>query len=381
MLPYFITFALCCIMTYFAEINEEKNKRKKAKFLLGLSIVPLLFTAGLRVADLGHDMNLYGIATFRSASMRGFFEVIPFLKNTYNLEKGFFIYVFLLTRIFNNINFMMFGLQLIVSICFIVFCYYYRKKTSMTMMMFIYCCTLYAFSYNILRQSIALGLFLIAILFYDKKKKLLSLLTLLLASTFHTSIVFSLVAFMVIYLCDNKKIRFKYKIILIIFTIFLTLFGLLFYQRMIDVAYKLGIIGSRFVSYGYETSSNFRDKINIEYSLLGLKTYCMFLTFLYFSCKSIPKNEKQENIKWLVMLIIDYIITFLSFKLANTDRISWYLYYPATFIFLPQTVKIFKNDPRNQLLGNIVVGIIFFIYIIEKFVTNQYAICPYRWIL
>lgn len=381
MLPYIIVFMLACLLAYISEKSLKKGNKKNGIFFLILAIIPLIVLAGLRIPELGYDMNLYGINTFNSASIRDYNTIIPYIQNIYKLEKGYILYVFMLTRICNNINFMMFGLQLIVSICFIIFSYHYKEKCSMTLMMFIYCCTLYAFSYNILRQSIALGIFLVSIIAFEKKRYILFIILLLIALQFHMSALFAILCPIIIKVIDSKNISYKGKWLIIVFSLFALIFSLAFYEKIIMFGYSIGLLAEKYAYYLNEASSDYRQEINIEYSILGLKTFCIILGLLYYNCKKVSKEEKKENLKWFTMLIIDYFVTFLSFKLANTDRITWYLYYPATFIFIPQTIKAFNTTGKNKMLSYIVVGSIFFIYILEKLITNQYQICPYQWIL
>lgn len=107
----------------------------------------------------------------------------------------------------------------------------------------------------------------------------------------------------------------------------------------------------------------------------------LLLCAAYYLNKKIPKEEKEKNLKWLTMLLMDYAVLFVSFKSANTDRISWYIYYLAVLAFTPQTIKIFKNDKFNRILGYCIIGGILVAYIFEKLYTNQYQINPYKWVL
>lgn len=157
--------------------------------------------------------------------------------------------------------------------------------------------------------------------------------------------------------------------------------GLMFYETVISTLANMGIIGSRYAYYINSNSRDYKESIDIEWSMLILKTFILGLSIMYFNNKKIDPKEKEKNSKWFIMLIMDYLITFLSFKLSNTDRISWYMYYPALFSFFPQTINVFKNNKTNRIVGNIVISGIFFAYILEKFITNQYHIVPYTWIL
>ena len=333
--------------------------------------------AGLRTVDLGYDTKLYVLNTYNfvSSGMN-----LGKIFSIYGMEKGFVAYSYFIYHINPNFNFLLFALNIPVNIIFVIFMYHFKDNKSIPLLTTIYYCTLYAFSFNIIRQSISLSMFLLMLIFVDKGKKIPALTSFIIGFLFHSSMIFSIIALFIMWFSNNNKISRKYKIVSFLFIIISMIIMLISYENIINLAYNIGIISQRYLDYLNTSSSNYRTTIDIEYSLLFLKTAILTLAFLYYKGKNIETIEKQKEQKWFVMLIIDYIITLLSFKLANTDRISWYLYYPAIFMFTPKLEKIFKKDKLNRSVGKIIIAGIFIIYLLEKLITNQYHICPYRWI-
>jgi len=187
--------------------------------------------------------------------------------------------------------------------------------------------------------------------------------------------VFSILTFIIISIMSSNKITLEKKYKLFFIVIVVSVLSLAIYDKVVVMAYDFGLIGIKY--YSKLTSSEIRSDIDIEYSLLIIKIIPMILSLIYLKSKVVSKEDKMNNIKWIAMLSIDFFITFLSFKIRNTDRISWYLFYPALFAFVPQTVKVFKNDRFNIVLFYILMGGLYIAYFLEKMITNQYHICPY----
>lgn len=380
MWPYFLVFFVVTAISAIAEKNIEKNKNKLGIILLIFSAVILAVFAGLRTVDLGYDTKMYGVNAFNIANKLNFSQYLNYVHAS-GMEDGFLLYLYAFNFIWNNINFVLFGLQFIVSISFIVFAYNYRKNCSISLSMLIYCCTLYAFSFNILRQSIAVAFGLFMVIAIEKNKKFLTVLCIILGGLFHNSAVLMIIVPIIILFNDSKKFKASNKKALNFFLILGLLVAIGIYPIIVKQAVNLGFISGKYLHYIDADSTAYRSTINIEWSQLITKTFTLLLCIFYYLNINIPKEEKDKNLKWLIMLIMDYAVLFVSFKSANTDRISWYVYYPALYAFVPQTIKIFENDKLNRVCGYVIIGGIFVAYIFEKLYTNQYNINPYKWVL
>ena len=374
MIPYIITFGISTLFAYISEFNFRRKKNRYGCIYLLIAVIPLLLLAWARNPSLGYDMELYGIKVFENVKGLNISKIKTYIDNSI-IESGYLWIVYILSRIKPDINFMMIGLQLINTFAFVCLAYKYREKCSITLMMIMYETTWYLFTYNILRQSISLAICLFMILCFENKKYIMTIALFILGTYFHDSMIFSIISVMILIIMSSKNKSLKNKIIFCVLITILSILVLIFYNNIINICSDIGLIGEKYVDK--LSNGEFRTKIDIEYSLLFLKTATILLGILYFASKAVSKEEKNNNLKWFTMLIIDFIVTFLSFKIRNTDRITWYLYYPALFIFVPQTIKIFKKNKVNRVLAYSCISSVFILYFLEKMITNQYNICPY----
>lgn len=370
MYPYFITFFISVVISYFSQRMINNGNKKIGIFLLILSILPLTLLAGLRSVELGYDTKLYGVSIFERIHNYTGTEFINYLSIS-SVEKGFLVVVFLLDRICGNINFVLFGLQAIISISFIIFMYSYKEKCRFTIMMLVYCCTLYTRSYDILRQGIAIALILLMIVMLDKKKYKTAILLYILSLFCHNS-SFAAIIIPIIYIIENLKIKDKYRYIVYLSACLTITFFSAFYTNILQILASFGLVSSKYLVYIGEDFSN--SSLDIRFGVTIVKLIVLLCCFMY---KNRSKLYDKKDDKWIMLLVFDFIINFLSFKVRNIDRIAWYFYYPATFIMAPQLVKIVKNEKANRIIFSILISALFLAEFLEKLITNRYHLNPY----
>ena len=369
MIPYIICLVLTILFVSLAEKNLNQDKKIKGIALLIIGILPMVFLAGFRTVTMGWDVVKYLVKIFNCSQNMSL--DICFSRNQ-RIEKGFIVLVYLLVKMSGNINFVMFFLELIVTACFTIFAYNYRRKCSLKLSFLIYFCTLYVITYSTLRQSITIAIVMLSILLMEKKKYLLSLILILLGLLTHDSAIFALPILCIFILCDNtvnNRAR-KFVIILIIAAL---LFGTIFYEEIIQHFYNMGLISDVYIKYLSEESKYSHGKFSLF--MFIYKTIILFLSYLL--CKT---DKKEEKTKWFVMLIIDYIFMFLSFKIVNIFRVTYYYFFPAIFVMCPQFKNIFKNDKASHMLVNVAVALLFIVYFLYRLLTNYYNMYPYQWI-
>ena len=376
MIPYIVVFCMSTYLAFLAEKNLNKDKKKVGIALLFLSILPLVTLAGLRTIDLGWDTERYGIRIFKSFSyIHSFNGFLEYLK-VEPCEKGFVILMAIFDLIYDDINFVLFGLQFVVSLSFIIFAYEFRKKASITMMMIFYECTFYVVSFSTLRQSLAIAMSLLMIVFYNRKKYLALIITFLLALSFHNSAIFSLGVIGIMAFSKTNKIKPKGKVTFYIICIGVLAICALEYNNIIYLLSNWGILSSKYLMYMSEDSKFSHGKF--ESTTLIFKSAFIFLSIILFS---ISKDLIKSEGKWVVMLIIDYVFMFVSFKIVNIFRMTYYYFYPAIFILCPQFKMIFYKDKLNQILGSVIICLIPIIFFMVRLLSNYYDMYPYRWIL
>lgn len=378
MAPYLITFAISTVLIYIAELNLKKGLKSNGKIFLLLAILPITILAGLRTTDLGWDTEKYATQIFEVTENSNLSSYIGYMKDS-TIEKGFLMTMFILDKIWGNINFVLFGLQFLVSLSVIIFAYHYKDKCSIMMTFFIYECTLYVVSYSTLRQCLAIAMSFFIIILVEKKKYIWAGILFGLNLFFHNSVIFSISVPIIILIHQSQKISQKRKIRLyfIILAIFIGL--LLNYESIMYFLYGIGILSYRYI--WYLNSQFVAEELAISFSTLFLKIPTILFGILYFINKEIPKEEKMENLKWFIMLCIDFIFMLLSFKITNIHRVSYYFYYPAIFVFVPQYRKILKKDKFSQFVGCAVILSFFAIFFLTKLLNNYYHMYPYTSIL
>lgn len=370
MLPYFVTFLISIILAYFSQKKINEGNKKTGIFILILSILPLTLLAGLRNVNLGYDTKLYGVPLFERVhnySNSEFFNYLSVAK----VEKGFLVVVFILDRICGNINFVLFGLQAIISIAFIILLYSYKDKCSFPLTMLIYCCTLYTRSYDILRQGIAIALIMLMIVKLDKKKYKTAILLYILSLFCHNS-SFSAIIIPAFYIIEKINVQEKTKYLIYLGGIFIITIVSIFYTNILKILVSIGIVSEKYLIYIGEEFAN--STLDIRFGVTIVKLIIVLGCFIYINNK---KNLDKKNIKWMMMLIFDFVINFLSYKVRNIDRIAWYSYYPSLFIMAPQLVKIVKNNKYNKAIFYISISLLFLAEFTEKLITNRYHLNPY----
>lgn len=375
MIPYVIAFLLSIITAFLGEKLTKKNKLIGI-IVLVISVLPIVIIGGLRTIDMGWDTQLYVVPVFNDVKNLNLSQLNNYM-SIREIEPGFIFLIFLLSKIFSNINFVLFGLISIISYSVLYYAYKNRDKTSIVFVLFLYEMVLYPITYSTLRQCTAMALIFIACIKFIDKKYIKAMLLLLISQLFHSSSYMAIILFIIIYINDSKVIPEKRKKMLFFITLLLTAIGVLYYENVMNYLYSIGILNSKYLAY---IGSKFQSEtISIRWPLLLYKMFNILIGFLYFCCKAIPKEEKDNNKKWYILLLFDFIITLFSFKIVNAHRTTYYVLFPSLFVFIPQTTKIFKDDGISKKIGYLLIIVVYALYFITS--LNYYDIYPYRWIL
>ena len=194
MILYFSGLALTLICTYFA---ERRNRLKV--YILGAILLGLL--SGCRGISVGTDTKVYSY--YFNLMLNGKSE---------SFEIGFRYVSQVLLNIFGNEHAVFIFFALLINILIFIRIWTYRDKASLTVMTAIYIFILFPQSMNVLRQFVALSIVFCFSYFIEKKKYLIFIIAVLLATLFHTSALLGLLLLGINYcLGDNsstKKIAF-----------------------------------------------------------------------------------------------------------------------------------------------------------------------------
>lgn len=316
-LAFFLCMASSFLFLYSAcGVSESGNARKVSRGALNFFLVFLCLYWSLLIglqyyagADYPtyYKMFLDGCPGYYFRTREyGFFYLADFVASHFHPQVAFFL------------------IALIQSICFCIFFKYANfERPDLFILVYFTCATAFINSTNGLRQSTAMYIFLIGILFLRDKKYIAYVLTLLIASIFHTSVLYLLVL-----LVGRFWFTFKNKWIIIlelgvsIVICFVGMDDLLNYVAQFT-RYRT------YIGSSYATTGNRVDLINILTKLIYVPFY-VHLLFLDYS-EMDKKNLFLVNIGFFcfcikLMGMSSYYICRFAFHFDVVAYLPMYFY-------------------------------------------------------
>lgn len=332
---YFIYFLLLILSFY-----EISKKKVKLFYCEKFIYIFLTIITGLRYKN-GTDFKNYE-------------EIFRNIENIHYLENGFTYLIKLNNNIFDyNMNF------LILSILNFVLLYYGLKKVKYRFFsLFIYVNIFWIpYSFNALRQSIAMNCFLI---FIQEKKTFKKLLLFFLAVSFHK---ISLYIFILYFIFEKLNLKLKNTLVKKLPLMTVPLFFILILSSK-KIVYFL----SSFIPKLYEYSL-----IDYDKSILGIIFRLILIAFISLFWKVFKKD------KLYVSLYIFYIFGFLIYGLFYEEymfstRINMFIRI-LELILIPTIIYHIKNISNKLCFFIILVFMIGNIYYKE---INYEDNSPYK---
>lgn len=212
-------FVLLYIYIFFIWIvsNTKKDDTSKRRFQCVASAIGLIFLLAFHSPTLGCDIVGSYVPAFERTGKDFVFSIDD---SIYGFELGFMNYMVLIHHITNDVQVFLIISSFIIVIPIIYL--FYLKSTNVMFSVLIYTSWyLYYFSFSGLRQCLAISICVIASVFVFKRKIIPFILLVLLASFFHTSAMFFLLAYALYnYKIRTRKILFIGVILLIVLTTF-----------------------------------------------------------------------------------------------------------------------------------------------------------------
>lgn len=344
MIAYIICFTLTPIFTYLAEKNFKNNNKKIGVAFSIVAVFIPTFICGIRRIGIGRDMDLYVEPVFKVALSRTFDSYI----GTYmirDIERGYAVFVYIVSKISSNIHLLFFLIQLFPCSAVYYFAYKNRERIPMWLVMMVYLLTWYCRSYTIMRQSIAIGFILIAILKTQEKKYIQTVLYFIIATLFHSSTLISIGLFIIIWINNtfekNKKILIYFFVIIILCAVVISYQNILYF-----FTYKIELLPDKF--YKYLNNNDYAlEKTSIRTTETIFRIGCAIFGFIYLK---IIKDEEEKNIfmQYFMFLVMEWIMYIISFKITNAIRIGYYYYYIGLLYVIPSLIKTVKRDAFNK---------------------------------
>lgn len=355
MIPYIITLVLTTAMIYFLEqqlvsgssFNYVKNNAQR-NLAIGMGIVTIVFIlmASIRSINTGIDFISY---------QDYFYDNFYF-----NIEKGYVLSSWIFYYL--NLDFRVFivfvNVLIYVPVVFVIYKLSSRRWFSLLMYQSLY---LYANSFNIIRQSIAMSIILLAIYFLitvEKRSKSYSLYVgfVLLAFMFHVSAIF----FLPLFLVKNKLISFKLIVSIVLFSLVFMFF------RVEILTFVMKIF-----------SREYYDSFTVE---IGYTTIAILLSMLVVSLITVKQHYfdlNPDQILFVNIVIVSLVFNVLWVWFPNHARISMYILLIGSVLFPNCIPDIKKKSLMNFLMISMSIVFVSF-YVFQLKYRDYGGVVPYQ---
>lgn len=337
---------LVFLLSSFIFFRWKTDMQKYRILFLYISGILFIIFASLRY-KIGFDYATYEMLFYQIGNNT----------NQENLEIGFLFFNKLIFFLGGDYRIFLFAANSFMTI--LVFLWIYRFSKFPEVSIFLYFTfQFWACSMNFIRQSMALSIFLLAYQPLIERNFIKYSAIVLLAASFHQSILIMLPFYFLLYKNVTKKYLFT---ISTIFMISYILFDFVVY-------YVLNILFSNYQKY---VDTIYWNSNSLSYVILP----CGYLLFvLYYAKKLIHDCEKNKILinSCIYMSFISFFIT----KHFILERFSLYLFI-FSLILIPEIIYINKmaNKKNIVLLFTILFGFSYFSFAVKEEFHNVY---PYR---
>ncbi len=299
-----------------------KSKEHRDDVILGISAILTFFVLVLRSETLGNDVPAYK-AVFESLKNLSLMDAI---KSNY-MEKGYLILNWVIAKTTGS-----FRVLLIVQalLCLSADVFLVKKYSTFPAfsMLIILCIGMVDFPVDIIRQSMATAILLFSLPQIEKKKPILFVLFILLASSFHHISLLFLLVFPASLLKINRKT-------IIIFTaVSLTLFFV--------TPFLFNTIGAKIMAL-FNKSYTLQEMEMREATFIILGIIAFILVTVDFSAE-IPREESFTI--WPFLLSLPLII--ISSYVYIISRAAMFMFFPFVGIVLPNLLKYNKYEKMTK---------------------------------
>lgn len=371
MIPYLICFIITPLFTYLAEKGFREEKKRKAIFFSLIAILVPCIIAGLRDLTVGIDAEIYVAPVLKQ--IQGM-ELLSAFGN-YSLEKGYILFVYLISYITQNPNILLFLIQLIITVCIYLTAYKFRNKISMMIFMTVYILFMYTKSLNIMRQAIALALFIYSLTYLFNKKYINTLIIFIIALSFHSSIAFCSIIY-VLFIINNIKMKYNIKMLIFLFTIIITFICTINMQSMMKfLVFDLNILPETYYNY-------FSDMISTDKNYVD---FAIKIALMVVASVIVWYDKRKENLSINITLlesialgVVFTITMFLVGQLGEIYRIVFSFITIGIMYIFSNIFNIVKDDLLNKIFSYmIIVAVLLMQWIIYYVINGEASLYPY----
>lgn len=367
---YYIGFISAVFFLYCANCNISYGKYTsitKVVFVF-LSMMPLVILATFRDTSVGKDVAIYIKPLFELACWRD--SYVDFMKvQSYEIIYATITYI--VSTISHNINVLFGVFEIVMLIPTYYFIWHYKKYVSVPIVLLSFCFLFYAYTYNTVRQYMAMAMVMIAYTFLEHREYFKSYIFLILAIGFHTSAFVCLIIPLLHWLITGRK-SFKYKRGLIsLLTILVYVIAINYNVIFRIVGTYLTFIPRRYLSNMYMISG----KMDLPYANIVVAGIAIIVSII------VCYKEKRDSDMWMLfMCLIAFSGNVIAIYATFVQRIMWYfqIYY---IVAMGRGSCVLKNSSAKKYIYDSWIIVVCFMYWIYTYVLGHAAeIYPYKFI-
>ena len=365
MVIYLVIFSISIALLILA---NGKNDLSKKYFIVASLAIPCVLAA-IRYNTIGTDVNVYlSQMTEAAISSNGFSDYMArewtsywLVRKVSNYEIGFSILVYLSAKIIPDVHFVQFVLQVFTVVPIYLAIKSYYEEDCVYALIFglsVYFLMFYNYSFNMMRQSIAMSLSLLAFVKYIKKEKVAFLFCTLLSVLFHFSSVIGFIVCLLYSFCIESKneiiticgYKFQSRTVRMIMLVLVAVVGLMCLKNAVAILDFLGL--TNYIGY---INGDLSLKINQIIARLPL------LLLVLYMFKNVPQNKNYDF--YIILLIYDILFSQLASINIYASRISLY-FSQFSILYLPQFFLTNKDQKLMILLTTsylLVFWVVFFV--------------------
>lgn len=357
MLPYLYVYILTMILLFFYDVKEFSRSKP---FFLCATVFSLSILYYFRDYSIGLDTYTY-VDIIREVSYLNSFRDLLDYSVSNNIEIGFILFIYFICILGGGATLVFFISALLIYSNLAIALKKIKINAILYFSAFFSYCAIFIWTFNILRQMIAVSFVILAVIFLLKGSRAKFIFFVLIAFLFHYSAIICLIFYLIYKYLD---FIFKLRWFLVGFLCLITKFVLL-----AIIAYY-----PRYSSYGSGEDSN-------RISILLFIFYFLIFSLSGFFHKIIKKDEFYY--KFFVSLFSLYIGLQLAFMINGistfgTTRVLIYFLWPSVFI-----VGIFLNNIKREhrYILNILIFAFLTFYFVFSLRSAGYDYIPFRFLI
>lgn len=331
--------------------KSRKSKDKAENIIVILLTFIMIVLCGLRAYDwnnyVGIDTYAYATVFSKSSSIKSIEQL--FLKEKYDI--GYYV----LSWIIGISNFKFTVLLIIESLIYVgtmmIFIKKYSKNVMISILTFI-CLGIYTFSFSTIRQSMAMGLCMIAYLLYDTKKNKQGLIYFFifyaLAMTFHLSAIVFLPVILLNKIKYNKKIIFLF----------------------LGIAAITMIFKNQFASFVLSLSGELSDKYEnytITGATVGIKLYFFIFAFILLRVLFAKKIADTKENDSLIYMLLTMLVIFPAVQSGGAMMRVYYYYYMFAPVYIMNAIEAVSDKNLKLLVKMLLIVFLLFFFFTTNF--------------